>query len=139
MTALPLNRALVVGNTAQGDFPRVLCVCSASVLRSPTAAWVLSNDPYNFNTRSCGCEESYALIKMDFALLQWATYAIVCAESWQAQLVDEKLKLAGLERDVFSLNIPDDYNFRDPELVAMIDHRCRKLFLDTSDSNFLRA
>ena len=28
---------------------RVLCVCSAGMLRSATMAWVLSNSPYNFN------------------------------------------------------------------------------------------
>jgi predicted protein tyrosine phosphatase len=129
---LPVNRALVVGNNAQGDFPRVLAVCSAGVLRSPTIAWVLSNPPFNFNTRSCGCEADYALIQMDYALLQWAEYGIVCAEDWQMWLVEDKLKLAGLERDVFSLGISDDFDYRDPALVKMIMERCLELFINTT-------
>lgn len=52
-----INRAFVIGNSAQGRFRKVLCVCSAGVLRSPTAAWVFSNAPFNFNTRSAGTED----------------------------------------------------------------------------------
>lgn len=58
------NRAFVVGNSAQGRFRKVLCVCSAGVLRSPTAAWVFSNAPFNCNTRSAGTEDC-ALVRVD--------------------------------------------------------------------------
>ena len=131
-TEISKNRAFVVGNSAQGEFPRVLCVCSASVLRSPTAAWVFSNPPFNFNTRCCGVDDDYALIKLDAALIMWAEYAIVCMESWQSQLVEDACKFVGVERDIYSLNIPDDYNYRDPALVKMIEVAGREIFLDVS-------
>ncbi len=41
-------------NPYQGKYKRVLCVCSAGVLRSATTAVVLSKEPFNFNTRSAG-------------------------------------------------------------------------------------
>lgn len=49
-----MNRIANASNKFQGSYKRVLCVCSAGLLRSPTAALVLSKDPYNFNTRACG-------------------------------------------------------------------------------------
>ena len=49
-----MNRLGNSKNPYQGDFKKVLCVCSAGLLRSPTAAWVLSNAPFNFNTREIG-------------------------------------------------------------------------------------
>ena len=45
------NRLSNVNNRFQGNFKRVLYVCSAGLLRSPTLAEILSQAPYNFNTR----------------------------------------------------------------------------------------
>lgn len=126
------NRALVPEYDAEGNYPRVLCICAAGILRSPTIAWVLSNTPFNFNTRSAGIEDSYALIKVDYALLQWADYAIICAEDWQMWKIQTSLKYAGLERDVYSLNTPDDYNYRDPVLIKLITDKCMELFINTT-------
>ncbi len=73
------NRKRNSGNPYQGEFKRVLCVCSAGLLRSPTAAMVLSQDPFNFNTRAAGIVPNYALIPVDEVLLEWAD-EIVCME-----------------------------------------------------------
>ena len=56
-------------NPYQGRDKRVLCVCSAGLLRSPTIAKVLVMNGYN--TRSCGCRD-YALIQIDNVLIEWA-------------------------------------------------------------------
>ena len=40
-------------NIYQGKDKRVLCVCSAGLLRSPTAANVLHKE-FGYNTRACG-------------------------------------------------------------------------------------
>ncbi len=66
-----------VGNPYQSDFKKVLCVCSAGLLRSPTAAWVLSRDPWNFNTRAVGYSEEYALVVLDVVQLAWANDVVV--------------------------------------------------------------
>lgn len=40
------NRKHMMKHPSQGDFKKVLCVCSGGLLRSPTVAWVLSNPPF---------------------------------------------------------------------------------------------
>jgi predicted protein tyrosine phosphatase len=103
-------------NRFQGDWPRVLCVCSAGLLRSPTLAWVLSNEPYNCNTRAAGSHLEYALIPVDQVLLHWAN-AVVFVNSENHRRV-EQMKLA--MPDTYVLNVPDRFEFRNPELVAAI-------------------
>ena len=44
-----MNRLANTQNKYQGKYKKVLCVCSAGLLRSPTAALVLSQEPFNFN------------------------------------------------------------------------------------------
>lgn len=53
----------------QGKASRYLFVCSAGLLRSPTAAAVASS--LGYNSRSCGSEE-YALIQLSANLIEWA-------------------------------------------------------------------
>ena len=65
----------ITGNPYQGAYKRVLCVCSAGILRSATAALVLSKEPFNYNTRSAGVEH-YALIPITEVLLAWADEVI---------------------------------------------------------------
>ena len=61
------NRLGNVNNGFQGKFRRALCVCSAGLLRSPTLAEILSQAPYNFNTRAVGITKEFALIPIDMA------------------------------------------------------------------------
>ena len=124
---LTRNRAANLENPYQGESPRVLCVCSAGMLRSPTAAWVLSNDPWNFNTRSCGTED-YALVPLDAALVGWATGGVVVMDYRQEKRVKEVLKEYGWERPVYVLNVPDHFNYRDPELVELLTEELLKVF-----------
>lgn len=116
------NRLSVVKNPYQKDFKRVLCVCSGGVLRSPTAALVLAMEPFNCNTRAVGTED-YALIKVDEALLQWS-HEIVCMTETHA----EKIKAAIEQFEILCgpvvvLGIPDNFEYRDSELVKMIGDR----------------
>lgn len=114
------NRMFNAGNPHQGDTKRVLCVCSAGLLRSPTAALVLSQEPYNFNTRAAGIEESYALIPVDEVLLLWAD-EIVCMTKQHGDMLEiilKGLKITG--KQVKVLNIPDNFAYRDPKLMKLI-------------------
>ena len=114
------NRIGNVSNKFQGDTKKVLCVCSAGLLRSPTMAVVLSQEPYNYNTRAAGLSKEYALIPVDEVLLHWAD-EIVCAESWMAQEIEEMLTTLNLQhKDLIALDIPDQYEYRHPKLVEMI-------------------
>lgn len=57
------NRKWNAKNPHQGNFERVLCVCSAGLLRSPTVAVVMAQ--HGFNTRAAGLEKDFALIPVD--------------------------------------------------------------------------
>jgi predicted protein tyrosine phosphatase len=108
-------------NRFQGDYKRVLTVCSANMLRSPTIAHVLSAEPYNFNTRSAGTE-SYALIPVTEDLLMWAD-EVVCADTEHAMWVRNKMMECMLDKPIVDLQIPDHYEYRNPELIEMIKER----------------
>ena len=124
MSQTTMNRIGNVGNPNQGKFKRVLCVCSAGLLRSPTAAWVLSQEPYNFNTRAAGAVEDFALIPVDEVLLTWAK-EVVCMSPSHADIVRELLDALELydPPKVICLDIPDQFCYRDPELVELIKKR----------------
>lgn len=119
---MSFNRLYNSRNPAQGMAKRVLCLCSAGLLRSPTLAWVLSNPPYDYNTRAAGVNLEYALIPIDMYLINWAD-EIVCVEpSVRDQLVEycakEEINLG--QTPVIVLDIPDMYERRSAHLVAMV-------------------
>ena len=110
------NRLHTCKNPYQGDAKKVLCVCSAGLLRSPTAAVVLSQEPFNYNTRAAGLRE-YALVQVDEVLLHWAD-EIVCMEMW---MVYELAKMT--DKVIVCLDIPDEFNYRDNKLVELVKSR----------------
>lgn len=116
------NRLWNTKNVNQGPEKRVLALCSGGLLRSPTVAWVLGNEPYNYNTRSAGVDEYHALQVIDPYLLEWAD-EIVCVEPRVAVGLDHYLADGGIDigsKPVVILNIPDRYKRRDPRLVEII-------------------
>jgi len=113
-----VNRLWNAENPAQGVFRKALCVCAAGIGRAPTIAWVLSNDPYNYNTRAVGVENFCCLVPVDSVLIHWAD-EIVFAEPAIRDKFMSLWTLTG-EQAIVTLNIPDNYNFRDPALVELI-------------------
>lgn len=119
-----MNRMGNARNPYQGDFPRVLCVCSAGLLRSPTAALVLAQEPFNFNTRAAGVALEYALIPVDEVLLSWADMVVFMeASHFRAVKEDSALARHIEDKTCVVLNIPDKYEYRQPELVELIRTR----------------
>ena len=128
------NRLANVDNKFQqlDKFTRILCICSAGLLRSPTIARVLQKDYDNVNVRAAGVSDEYALVRVDEALVSWADI-IICAEDWHADQLDSLFGDVVLERKVplVALNIPDEFNFADPKLEEAIRERLADL-VDTS-------
>ena len=116
-----MNRLANSSNKYQGKYKRVLCVCSAGILRSPTAAWVLSQEPYNFNTRACGITEEFALVPIDEVLVHWSDQ-IVCMDENQAAGVREFFDEDD-DTPIVVLNIDDVYGYRDPDLIEEIKRK----------------
>ena len=116
-----MNRLANATNPYQGNEKRVLTVCSAGILRSPTAAVVLAGEPYGYNTRAAGVTDEYALIVVDDVLLHWA-HEVVCME--QVHMDNLLGKFPGLPASLFVvLDIPDDYRRMDSDLIALIKQR----------------
>lgn len=118
------NRKHNLGNLFQGDSKKVLCVCSAGMLRSPTIAWMLSNPPFDYNTRAVGITAEYALIPIDEGLVMWAD-AIVVVHNW----MKEEIQRAYItDAEIFVVETPDDYELRDPKLIEYLEPRLKEIF-----------
>ena len=125
----PMNALHNVTNPYQGKDKRVLCLCSASLLRSQTLATVLY-EKYQYNTRSAGVSD-YALIPVSTALLEWAD-EIVCVEQevynqlmYDIQLlVNQRLwveeDIDEIRRKTITLDIPDIYERMNTTLQRII-------------------
>ena len=121
------NRIANVGNRFQGDRKKVLCVCSAGLLRSPTLAWILSNEPFGYNTRAVGTSSEYALIPLEDVHLRWADAVVFVDEGSHAVTkYDYEDLLKNMECHV--LQIPDQYPFRDERLVEIATEELKKVF-----------
>lgn len=124
-----MNNAMwTAKNPHQGSAKRVLCVCSAGLLRSPTAAWVLSNDPFNFNTRSAGVEDSYALIPVTETLLYWADHIVCMTNQHRDMLLTKLEEFNMLDKPITVLHVPDNYGYKDKTLVRIINEKCAEHF-----------
>lgn len=110
------NRLHNCTNPCQGNTKKVLCVCSAGLLRSPTAAVVLNRE-YGYNTRSCGIEPSFALIPFDEVLAHWAD-EIVVMEPYQIGLVPKPYS-----HKVVCLDIKDSFEYMDEVLQQQIKEK----------------
>lgn len=124
------NQLANVHNIFQGDHLKVLFLCSAGLLRSATGAHIFSAPPYNWNTRTAGVVLEYALNPVNEALLHWADRIYVMegkhvqilkdlfGEDRYARAVEDKLRV---------LDIPDDFNYRNPELIAHLERAVTRI------------
>lgn len=122
-----MNRMYNASNRFQGPTKKVLCVCSAGLLRSPTVAHILSSPPWNFNTRAAGITSEMALIPVDSVLVSWAD-DIVVMEEWMADKIREDFLKRGATKPVHVVKIPDQYEYRDPYLVKLVTEAMHKLY-----------
>lgn len=112
------NRLGNCHNRYQGDDARVLCVCSAGLLRSPTAANVL-HEEFGYNTRACGVSEEYALIILDEVLIEWAD-EIVFMDRDHYQEAKHSYGAMMKDKRIYILGVPDKYEYMNEELKALI-------------------
>ena len=105
-------------NPYQGKAERWLFVCSAGLLRSPTGAAMAVER--GINARSCGSNFNYALIPCSANLINWADKIVfVNPENlWQLEdnFLGHKDLLDQIERKQIVLNIPDNFEYMDPQL-----------------------
>ena len=120
-----MNRLGNATNPYQGDYKRVLSVCSAGLLRSPTIAWILSQEPFGYNTRACGIVEEYALVPLDDVLITWADEIVVVEAYMRDKILKDHPKAT-----VHLVDTPDMFRYRAAELVEILTPQLKRIFLE---------
>jgi predicted protein tyrosine phosphatase len=100
---------------------RVLFLCSRNRLRSPTAEAVFSGYP-GLEVDSAGLSDD-AWTPLSADQIAWADLIIVMEKIHRERLNRRFGKILAGKR-VVVLNIPDDYDFMDPALVALLKRCC---------------
>jgi predicted protein tyrosine phosphatase len=95
--------------------PNLLFICSKNQWRSPTAELLFRNHPA-YQARSAGTSEQ-ARIKVNQKMLDWADVVFVM-ERKHRDMVKQHFAISS--QKLIVLDIEDNYQFNDPELVAML-------------------
>ena len=95
----------------------MLFVCSRNRLRSPTAEHIFSDNP-NFEVSSAGLNPDAEEI-LSSETVQWADLIFVMEKSQRVKLNRRFAKFLKGKR-VICLDIPDDFDYMQPELVALL-------------------
>jgi predicted protein tyrosine phosphatase len=96
---------------------KLLFVCSRNRWRSPTAEKIFA-EVAGFQVRSAGTETG-ARIKVTAGHIGWADIIFVM-ESKHRRRLQERFGAELQNKRVVCLNIPDDYQFMQPELVTLL-------------------
>ena len=99
---------------------RLLFVCSQNRLRSPTAEHVFATYA-GVETLSAGLNVG-ADVPLSEELVRWADMVFVMEKRHREKLSREFRQALGGTR-VVCLDIPDIYEYMDPELVALLEKR----------------
>jgi len=99
----------------------LLFLCSQNKLRSPTAEAVFADYP-GVEVDSAGLNND-AEVPLSIEQLEWADVIIVMEKEHRNRL-NRKFKPALAGKRIAVLNIPDDYDYMDEELIALLKLRC---------------
>ena len=105
---------------------KVLFVCTANKLRSPTAEAVFAAHP-GLEVRSASLDAE-APRPLTAELVAWADRLLVM-EQRHREIIRKRFRQALGSRQVIVLGIPDEYEFMQEELVALLRERVPQ-FLD---------
>ena len=125
------NQLANISNPYQGSSKKVLCVCSAGLLRSPTLANRLHIE-LGYNTRAVGTATNFALIPVSEALIYWADEIVFVDKSCLIFLSDEAREEIRLsEAEVLVLDLPDEFDYNAPELKD----ECYRQYIEANPVN----
>jgi predicted protein tyrosine phosphatase len=97
---------------------RALFICTQNRLRSPTAEQVFSSWP-GVETDSAGLGND-ANVPLSVEQIEWATIIFVMENAHRNKL-SKKFKTHLNAKKIICLNIPDEYEFMQPELVKLFE------------------
>lgn len=100
---------------------RILFLCSQNKLRSPTAEAIFADHPA-IEVDSAGLNND-AVVPLSEEQVRWADLIIVMEKTHRNRL-NRRFKKALAGKRIAVLDIPDDYEYMDPSLVALLKTRC---------------
>jgi predicted protein tyrosine phosphatase len=102
---------------------RILFLCSQNKLRSPTAEAIFADHP-EIEVDSAGLNHD-AEVPLTPEQIEWADLILVMEKAHLNRL-NRKFREYLAHKQISVLNIPDDYEYMDPVLVAMLRSKCRQ-------------
>ncbi len=96
---------------------KVLFICSQNRMRSPTAERLLQGEP-GYIVRSAGIDPN-ARTRVSKELIAWADLIFVM-EKWHRLILEEDFSAALKGKRMICLNIPDEFQYMEPELVYLL-------------------
>lgn len=102
---------------------RFLFVCSQNRLRSPTAEQIFAQRP-GVEVASAGTNHG-ADEPLTEELVAWADCIVVMEPVHRAKVQRDFRRALG-SRKIICLDIPDDYTFMSPDLIAVLEARMRR-------------
>lgn len=100
---------------------RILFLCSRNKLRSPTAEAIFSNHP-KIEVDSAGLNTD-AEVPVSEEQVLWADLIVVMEKIHRTRL-NRKFKNILQVKRIAVLGIPDNYDYMDPGLIALLEARC---------------
>lgn len=116
-------------NPYQGIATRILFVCSAGMLRSPTAADVATRAGYN--ARSCGSSIDMALIPLSVNLIAWADRIVFMNIANKFEAAQKFVNIGECRKklvDAAVWDIEDVYDRDDPTLRRICEEKLDAMF-----------
>lgn len=117
---------------ARSARPRLLFVCARNRWRSPTAERIYRSDP-RIDVRSAGLSPQ-SRHQLSAADLAWASLLLVMEHRHKSRIQTLFPEVDPLPR-IAVLDIPDDYEFMDPDLVELITERVESLLASLLDQS----
>jgi predicted protein tyrosine phosphatase len=99
---------------------KLLFICSQNRLRSPTAEEIFSRNT-TIEVASAGTNHD-ADTPVSAELIAWADTIFVMERTHRDKL-QKRFRAALKSKRIICLNIPDDYEFMDPELISLLKLR----------------
>jgi predicted protein tyrosine phosphatase len=102
---------------------RALFICTQNRLRSPTAEQIFSNW-LGVETDSAGLGND-ATIPLSVEQIEWATLIFVMEKAHRNKL-SNKFKAHLNHKKIICLDIPDEFEFMQPELIKLLEAKAGK-------------
>lgn len=99
---------------------KILFICNQNENRSRTAEELFRD---RFNTRSAGLYNEKPVTKKE---LDWAD-AIIVMEDQQRTEISKRFPEIYIKKKILSLNIPDIYDYKNPELINLLKSEINKV------------